>query len=431
MEENHNNLGEFLRKRFNDFDEAQGDWAQPDKEVREKVLTQIVPTQKTGGLNASRLLIALLGLALIVGGISMIYLQKENAALKEDLQQKTKVLEAIQQQLPMATINTEKTNEGVLLEKNQKEEQELMETVSSQSSQTASDQANTSSDSKDKNTFDKSQNVSNRITRKILTPLSDQQASEPFAKISPIEKANPTENPADPQRSLAELNNSNTTTTLVENTTFTNVPTGLTLPSLSFSSFTREMLKEPTMQLLPNPLTQPVGQQRAKFEAGYAFSLIRFNLEKEVRFYRRTGRGERVNGQQELLKANGMHLAYSPAKNWWMETGLNYATTDLEHHYSVPVRYDRLSDVALPDGSRRNRMELESNNSFASEKSTLELTIPAGETIDEGEFLNLNISESQSLRYCTNPSRLSLSATVRPTFGMAATRWNVMELLGI
>ncbi|GJM33567.1 MAG: hypothetical protein DHS20C18_25680 [Saprospiraceae bacterium] len=364
MEDKNNNLGDFFRKKFDDFDESGGDWMRPDRAVRDEVLQQIDVSGAAKPNYAKFILIAIIGLFLLATFGYIFYLQQQVVDLKTALQIQNEQSEA--SNMAVASLEKKYLNEKTRLllksEQLQCSNDELVQREKDldglmQSQQSAVLQLQ----------------EENRILQKKIND----------SVLTPIAKNNVLDEVADAKENKLKMN-------LVQK-----------LPALLINPFTFNE-NYPLKLSLPTQI-RPLKSNRKRFEIGYEYALLGFDMAINRTFENQRLASESAQTNKISTPSHGFYFAWSPKKNWWIRTGLRNTSIQLQRRFVLGLAYNRTNETTRPGEPIRNELLLKTSTAFTEIKSAFDISIERGQELQEGDLLEVRIQDHLSLKYMQIP----------------------------
>ena len=100
----------------------------------------------------------------------------------------------------------------------------------------------------------------------------------------------------------------------------------------------------------------------------------------------------------------GLEVVFTP--KWSLETGLQYATHQLQTDYQLEVPYTQMDEYLHDDGNYDNHYNHSLPSSMGDYPALFVLSRTSDETVEEGETMNLDLSIRQRTRFLSMPIRL-------------------------
>ncbi len=382
MEDKNNNMGDFLRKKFDDFDETVGSWGKPDKQVKASVLEQITanPTTSKKGGYAKFIYLGIAALLVLTTGGYLWNLHQQNSELKNTITAQANQITAVENQLKDINQKHEATTTKLNQEAQQVQDELLKKDAEIE-----------------------------RLNQSLLNERSGYQKSEIDSKghlnaIAQLEKEKQVL-----LGKLEEVRNGN----INGNGNFNGGDdvagdlddSGLNRQFLAeridgLDNLMHEqwnVLEEAAKNQIIIPASQILKSKHQRFKIGYEFSPMEFELETDRTFERQRSPVKRLASKRTTIKAHGALFAYSPKRNWWIRTGFRVASFETKDFNKVVLAYDASNEYVRP-GFRVNELSMSLSNPYAETESSFDIAIPDDTELNEEDLLEIDLTETQSVQ---------------------------------
>ncbi len=369
MEENNNHLGDFLRKKLDDFDESAGSWNAPDPEVRGNILDRITAPAPAAPTTSPIPVIVLVALLQIAAIAYIWYLQNQIGQLESHLKQQPQA----------GQVNL---TDPALVEKY------AAEIASLKAENTQLRAAGAEREGREAQL--------NQQARTQLTTINQLRAENRFLQGRLAER---------PPAQLDKLPDQPHSTDKKQPTA------ALALSAPSLPSPGLKMLSAPEQQfpeiaLLPTlPITRAKASKR--WEAGYDFALLRMDIPQTRSFKNQRLASENTQNNRVTTAAHGLSFAYSPAPHWWIRTGLRTATINHQSRSRLGLAYNRTNESDLPNGDKANELTFTTRTAYSETRGAFNITLERGAELEEGDLLEITIRDQQRLQYLQAPFEIA------------------------
>jgi hypothetical protein len=141
-----------------------------------------------------------------------------------------------------------------------------------------------------------------------------------------------------------------------------------------------------------------------KYELGINTSSLNFYLES-VNYFQSSGSNEN-NVSYFIADANayGLSFGYAPFKNFYIRTGIRYASFYMNNSYITGVEYDQSTEYINEDGNLVNDLILNSQTSNTNATTqTISVEIPVGSDLETGDIILSTLNNYVSVDYLQFP----------------------------
>lgn len=382
MENNKNGIGDFLRKKFADFEEVEGGWARPDQRVREEVLQQITTPIGSVGAYWATGWVTLGGVILFLAGVYIWRLQNQMTELVKVVQQ---------QEIQLKKIGVEFLD---LKEKQGAEKNAWKDKL-------VTTEANFQTKINDLNTLIEQQSYSLWQAHKDNQKLEEQYVNYRnaiagleqkminftafFEKNAPIAQAN-----------LTVVN---------------------PIPTLPFS-----FLVEKELAFLKPSLRssiKPQKKQWKRFEIGYKHTFSQFGMSVNGKFKDLKSASDNLKNNEFVLNFLGGTVGFSFHPNWWIQTGFRKASVEVQQGYILNTFYDNTTEELLRDGSIKNDLLLIRTTPYSNTENNITVYFEPRKGLENGELLVVSLYENIGLKYTQLP------LGVEYFYGNEAFQWSL------
>jgi uncharacterized protein YukE len=380
MEDNNNNLGDFLRKKLDNSDEPVGRWGKPDKEVKASVLEQIttIPLATQKGSYAKFIYLGIAALLVLTTGGYLWNLYQQNQDLHNTLVAQSNQTSQLENQLNGLNQKYETTTTKL-----NQQTQQLVKAL--QETETEIAQL--------KNTLlnERSGHQKTKIRTKAHLEAIAQLEKEKQSLLVKIEQGENGNFNGDSTIADGVSDRSNSGVAVIQYLAdvLRDLPVILQQPWASPNESTKNQLIIPTDQLFK--------KAHQRFRIGYEFSPLEFELEADRSFARQRSPHRRLASKKTFAAAHGLLLAYSPKGNWWIRTGFRFASFDVKGRNTVVLAYDPTNEEMRP-GFRTNELSMSINTPYAETNSSFSISIPDDTELNEDDLLEIDIIEIQSIQ---------------------------------
>lgn len=398
MENKDNNLGDFFRKKFSEFDGSEGEWGRPDVSVRENLLDEISTAQKPAAASVSNLFwkIALIVALLLLGGFAF-YLRTENRNLQQALNEQKSKTEIINEEL----INQKEAFENKItqLEKN----------INNQISE---------SESIEKNNQERLAEID--LLRVKNTRLNSENTELKNEKIQLLLEVEEIKNRP---KEIVEIVKSENGENIFLETIKAVLPIALAQKvelkenegGITEDETLEEKVEKPELNLEKEIKT--IETKRKKFEVGYEYALMGLDLSTERRFALQRDVAQNSQSRKINAHSNGAFFAYSPRENFWLRGGVRFSSVSFSNSYVTGLDYDKEMETVEPNGSTSNQLMLTTSTPYSETQAEFNVRFPDGEELNNGDLLRVAITDLQRLNY------LQIPFGVEYHFGEKRLKW--------
>ncbi len=364
MENKNNNLEDFLRKKLSDFSEISDSWDKPDAGVWVQAQQEFPGFAKSKSFRFDTFWKVGLFLLLLFSIGYIIFLQRENHVLKLELDKKT---EEIWQNQEIAVSDEN------LLEKST--------TIIADNEKLA---------------------TQNKLLYKQKTEIEHLFRLQQESIIRLTNENQGLQNSIKKNTSLAPaLSNISD----IKSGSTKNINTGKAIAkdhqSIHFLFKKTNKIEGPGFPKLDVSISFiPLKKKRRKFEVGYEYALLGLNIPVETGF---GDLSKNKSNNRVYAQAHGFYFAYAPQKNLYIRTGLRTSTTTVQQNSKLNVEYDKSGEYIKQNGAIGNDLKFDTKTFDNHTKSDITVEIPQGAAIENGDFLIVNFSDYQNLRYFQVP----------------------------
>lgn len=403
MDNNKDNLGEFLRKKFSEIEGKEEEWSTPSLEVRNNVLDQITEMPEKKKKRGVLFFLIFLGLVMSISFFEF----WDGEKMKEELS-----LSREKNKMDVGILNTESVNKH-LNSLTQKEIEDESKTIETNFSNSELIEQNTLLKTivDHQNDIIKDLKEENLTTAKSITDSKSIQEASTIEAFKELLRAN--KNLKTEQEKLRVLNN-----TQQEKIKILSNENQLLLDRLNTQIYASNLAKEENLKereksaivvqdiepLIKKGLTteeifiEPVNliedfglnnpKKKVQFELGYQLG-FQGRIREVIEYTEQQGRlTNQLNNKLLVSHMHGLNVGISPIRNFWIRTGGHIGNMNLHQKHQVKLIYNSNSSTALTGLTDSDVHQL-SNTGI----STLERNIDAlanAQGVVDGDNLDLN-----------------------------------------
>jgi len=432
-EENNNNLGDFFRKRLSSKKGGDEDWFNPDLRIDDLIIQKLVTSSKEKK-NKNKWLLFLLPCFLFLGMLGYILhlkdqiLQLNNTTTNLLTQNISRpIISSAQNEhaIAISTTNNKKTTIKKLNSKNKNQQwnnlkvknQQLQKLIRQKDKTIQTLQIELSQNCKQTKFLDEIEKNTTIAKSNHLFPITRMQSILEHEK--PIVLGT---------KKIFQQENRDKTSLLTTSIELEDIQT---FKNLSLIKPTLLTVSSELLTATPDytfSLKKKKSRKQNSFEIGMHVGIQRLSTQEIIdipnqRIIARKG----LIAQELMTPSIGLNIGYSPIKNLWIRTGVQFGGTKNYIGQEIGIVYNDFGEYLLSSGDKMNDLTLNRTTGYSESVNTLQLTIPNGTT--NGDLLELDHFEELHIRHLQIPLSVEyfFGAKKWQPFIFVGTKWNLFH----
>ncbi len=348
MEEQNNHIGNFFRKRFTEPDEMGGAWSRPDAAVRQTVLAQI-STPAPFFLGVSKLFFSVvLGTAVVLTAAYIFYLTQKIHSLEAQATALAEQIALSPSESEVQYLSEEKEKWACRQEAHQLDIAQLAERI---------------------------QSLQDSLGSLKKSPLIQYVRSEKEVPTPPVQ--------LEPESSAFQAFQLSA------------------IPQIPMAFQLSQVERQPIAW--KRAFTGLAVRKRERFEIGFESTSLWLKRPIIRSFENLRTASDELPRDEIFSRAKGISLAFSPKPKWWIRSGIRTADVSQDESSRMVVAYNTAREYRLPTGEIGNDLRLASSTPYRATESQISLLFKRGETLQDGDWLEVNIREALNQQYLQIP----------------------------
>ncbi len=442
------NMDNFFKKQFNQFDKPFEDWERPDVEDWETIASQVPFFNKTSFWAFPNIALMALSAILVTTMVYVWILKKEITVLEKTITTQQEQIERVEQRVQIVEKQQveQQTIENIKAENVQlRQQNQILNTVTKQQKQLGSnfsmvvdnfkkaEFSNTIFNKKEGRNISKQSESEVSITNNgnetqlkesktdktknllLATEFSEQVKVK--NKIMNYDKN--TENPTLMEQEIIGFKKLE----LLPASKFSVVPQNPTFFELNPLVLNDDSKKDKPIIKLPNVNLTDV-------ELGYEYRIQLTEISTDVNIVELETIADRGRAEDNVIHLHGLTLDVSLHKNWFLQTGVRFSNTDLKFKQDVFSVYNTDNEVVLPDGTIVKNLNIVQETPFSKTNNSIQLLFDENDRLMDNEafkWFSLGEQNQQTIQipfgvsYGFSKNRLNILLGI-------GTQWNYMKL---